>query len=96
MKLPKINDTITTSQALALCQHYGYIHLIDRINRNKNGYKQWRFDGASMVPDRLAMAFFNLPNLIEIALNMTSNTPMATPATEQKNAGPTWSSSKTC
>ena len=68
MKLPEIGDTITTEQAIQLCEHFGYKYLVDRLNNNPVDYKTWIFDGASMVPDQLFSKLFHIPNLVEIAL----------------------------
>ena len=53
MTLPKIGDTVTTADALALCQHYHLNYLVDRININPNQYHSWKFDGLSGLPDQL-------------------------------------------
>lgn len=68
MKLPEIDDNITAKYAIELCTHFGYTYLVDRINENSSDYKDWIFDGASMVPDQLFAKLFHIPNLIEIAL----------------------------
>ena len=57
MKLPRIHDMITTDQALALCRHYKLEYLIKRIESNPDNYKAWKFDGCSLLPDRV-MGFF--------------------------------------
>jgi hypothetical protein len=57
MKLPKINDMITTEQALALCKHYNLDYLIKRIESDPEKYKSWEFDGCSGLPDKV-MGFF--------------------------------------
>ena len=38
MKLPKINDIITTEQALELCKHYHLDYLVARIENNPDNY----------------------------------------------------------
>ena len=69
MNLPKIGDVITTDRARALCVHYGYAYLVERIDAAPAGtFKEWKFDGASMVPDELVSKLAGIPNLIEIAL----------------------------
>jgi len=57
MKLPKINDMITTEQALELCKHFNLDYLIKRIESNSDKYKTWEFDGCSGLPDEV-MGFF--------------------------------------
>jgi len=57
MKLPQINDMITTEQALALCKHFDLDYLIKRSESNPNTYKPWKFDGCSGLHDDV-MDFF--------------------------------------
>lgn len=57
MKLPQINDIITTEQAPALCRHFELDYLAKRIESNQDTYTLWRFDGCSMLPDEV-MDFF--------------------------------------
>jgi len=57
MKLPKINDMITTVQALELCKHFKLDYLIKRIESNSDKYETWKFDGCSGLPDEV-MGFF--------------------------------------
>lgn len=66
--IPKINDKITTDIAIELCRHYGFEYLVSRIEGNKDHFKNWVFDGASMVPDELLSKLAKIPNLTEIAL----------------------------
>ena len=54
MKLPEIGDRITTEWALELCDHFKLQYLVERIKRNPEKYKEWKFDGCSMLWDRLA------------------------------------------
>ena len=68
MNLPEINETITTDRAIELCDHFGCAYLVERITANRESFKDWIFDGASMVPDELFAKLFDIPNLIEIAL----------------------------
>jgi len=68
MKLPEIDDTITTDDAIKLCVHFGFDHLAKRIQDNRSLYKPWLFDGASMVPDELASKVLDIPHLTKIAL----------------------------
>lgn len=60
MKLPKIGETVTTDCAIELCQHYGLDYLVQRINGNRNLYKEWVFDGVSCLPDKLAALVVNV------------------------------------
>ena len=57
MKRPKINDMITTEQALELCKHFTLDYLIKRIESNSDKYKPWKFDECSGLPDEI-MGFF--------------------------------------
>ena len=57
MKLPDINDTITTQKALALCRYFGLDYLVGRIEANPQKYQDWTFDGCSGLPDEV-MGFF--------------------------------------
>ena len=57
MKLPEINDVITTELALALCKHYHLDYLVTRIESNPNNYISWKFDGCSLLPDEI-LGFF--------------------------------------
>jgi hypothetical protein len=51
MNLPKIGDLIKPEEALALCVHFNLDYLIKRIETNLEGYKNWKFDGCSGLPD---------------------------------------------
>lgn len=68
MILPKVGDIINNERAKEICDHFGYTHLVERINAKPENYKEWTFDGASMIPDDTFAKMFNIPNLIEIAL----------------------------
>jgi len=57
MKLPQINDIVTTEQALALYKHFDPDYLVKRIQSNPDKYKPWKFDGCSGLPDEI-MGFF--------------------------------------
>ena len=57
MKLPDIGDLITTAEALELCRHFGLHDLVDRIESDPAGYRNWRFDGCSGLPDQLMGLF---------------------------------------
>jgi len=68
MVLPKINDVITAQLAVELCDYYGLNYLSDRIQDNPENYKEWIFDGASMIDDAIFSDIFDLPNIVEISL----------------------------
>ena len=68
MKLPAIGDTITTKKALRLCSHYRLDYLVKRIESNPKNYKSWKFDGCSMLPDKLIAALTKIDTLTEICL----------------------------
>jgi len=57
MHLPDIGDTITTTDALALCRYFGLGYLVRRIESHPDLYKPWTFDGCSGLPDK-QMGFF--------------------------------------
>ena len=57
MKLPKIGETITTTEALELCRHFGLDYLVARIESDPTRYKDWKFDGCSGLPDELMGLF---------------------------------------
>lgn len=66
--IPKIGENITTQRAIGLCKHYGFEHLARRIEENHEAFKDWVFDGASVIPDGLFSKVAGIPNLTEIAL----------------------------
>ncbi|RJQ72297.1 MAG: hypothetical protein C4519_18595 [Desulfobacteraceae bacterium] len=57
MDLPRIGDTVTTQQALALCAHFELDYLVRRINAHFDQYDSWKFDGCSGVPDEMLGLF---------------------------------------
>ena len=57
MKLPDINEIITTEQALGLCRHFGLDYLVSRIEANPDRCKDWKFDGCSCLPDEVLGLF---------------------------------------
>jgi len=57
MKLPEINDTITTKQALEMCKYFNLDYLVNRIKSHPDNYNTWTFDGCSGVPDELMGVF---------------------------------------
>jgi hypothetical protein len=57
MNFPKIGDIITTEEAMGLCVHFNLDYLIKRIEANPEGYKKWKFDGCSGLPDELMGLF---------------------------------------
>lgn len=73
--IPKIDDKtieignkITTAMAIELCKQYGFGHLVSRIEEDQDAFKEWVFDGASMIPDGLFSQVVGIHNLTEIAL----------------------------
>jgi hypothetical protein len=57
MKLPQINDIVTTEQALELCRHFGLDYLVSRIEAGADQFKGWKFDGCSCLPDQVMGLF---------------------------------------
>jgi hypothetical protein len=70
MTLPAIGKTITTARARALCLERGamFDYIVKRIDDQPGDFKDWIFDGASLLPDNLISKLFHIPHLIEIAL----------------------------
>ena len=68
MQLPSIGDKVTVARGLDLCRHFGYFHLADRIDRDPEAFKEFEFDGASMIPDRFVSQVARIAHLTEIAL----------------------------
>ncbi len=66
--VPSIGETMSAARAVGLCQVYGLAYLVQRISNGQDMFKDWKFDGTSMVPDALFSQVFGIPNLIEIAL----------------------------
>ncbi len=56
MNLPEIGETITTERALELCKYFELDYLVERINTNPARYKEWVFDGISVLNDKFAAA----------------------------------------
>lgn len=70
MALPEIGEKITTARARALCLEGGsmFDYIVERIDATPDDFKDWVFDGASLVPDELTSKLLHIPNLIAIAL----------------------------
>lgn len=70
MQTPAVGEMITTLRARALCLERGatFDYIVERIDATPEDFREWIFDGASMVPDELVAKLFGMPNLIEIAL----------------------------
>ncbi len=66
--IPKIGETITADEALDLCRSFELDYLVERIEIDPDAFKDWVFDGASMIPDTLFAQIFDIPSLTEIAL----------------------------
>ena len=57
MELPKLNETVTTSKAIDLCQYFGFEYLVERITSHPDYYEDWIFDGCSGLPDEVMGLF---------------------------------------
>jgi hypothetical protein len=68
MDLPKIGEIVTTERARGLCAQFTFGHLVTRIQATPQAFKEWKFDGASMIPDGLVAKLASVPNLTAIAL----------------------------
>lgn len=58
--LPKIGEVITTERALELCKYFKLDYLTERINSNPGSYKEWKFDGISVLDDKFAADIFHV------------------------------------
>jgi len=67
-ELPKIGEIVTTERALQLCEHYGFTHLAERIEKNPDLFKEWKFDGCTMTPTEVLSELIKVPSLTEICL----------------------------
>jgi hypothetical protein len=57
MKLPEIDEIITTERALELCRHFKLDYLVSRIKADSEKFKEWKFDGCSCLPDEMLGLF---------------------------------------
>lgn len=57
MELPEIGSTITTREALRLCEHYRLDYLVKRLTNSPDLFKSWEFDGCSCLADK-SLDFF--------------------------------------
>jgi hypothetical protein len=57
MKLPEIDEIITTERALELCRHFKLDYLVSRIKADSEKFMEWKFDGCSCLPDEM-LGFF--------------------------------------
>jgi len=57
VNLPEIGDTVSATEALELCRHFGLDYLVKRIESAPEGFKDWNFDGCSSLPDELMGIF---------------------------------------
>ncbi len=57
MDLPEIGEVMNARAALELCRHFDLDYLVDRIESKPDDYKDWTFDGCSMLPDRVMGLF---------------------------------------
>jgi len=67
-KLPKVGEIVTTESALALCRHYGFDYLTERIGDHPDSFKEWKFDGCSMTPNEDFSDLIKVSSLTEICL----------------------------
>jgi hypothetical protein len=70
MATPAIGERITTARARVLCLELGaqFEYIVQRIDAAPGDFKDWIFDGASLLPDELVAKLFHIPHLIDIAL----------------------------
>lgn len=63
MTVPAIGETITTARARALCLERGamFDYIVKRIDDQPGDFKDWIFDGASLLPDNLMAKLFRIP-----------------------------------
>jgi hypothetical protein len=70
LTVPAIGETISTARARALCIERGaaFHYIITRIDAESREFKDWVFDGASLLPDKVIAKLFRIPHLTAIAL----------------------------
>ncbi len=64
MNFPKIGETITPDMALELCEYFNLYDLKNRIENNPNKYKDWVFDGISLLNDKFAATISHVDQYI--------------------------------
>ncbi len=84
--IPNIGETISADRALDLCQSFGLEYLVERIESSPDAFKDWVFDGASMIPDALFAQVFDIPSLTEIALRHDLKYAYGEPDNQQEKA----------
>ena len=60
MDIPNIGDTIDNELAIKLCHAYQFDEIAARIQKSPEQFKEWEFDGASMLPDSLVSLILNM------------------------------------
>ena len=60
MDIPNIGDTVDNKMAIELCEHYQFDEIASRIKDNPERFEEWKFDGASMLPDELVSRIINM------------------------------------
>lgn len=53
MRMPKIGGIVDNKLAINLCRYYQFDEIASRIEADPEQFKEWRFDGASSLPDNL-------------------------------------------
>ena len=61
--IPEIGSIVTNEIALEWCDRFGYTEISKRIKDTPYFFKNWEFDGASMLPDNLFAKIFKIPRL---------------------------------
>ena len=51
IQFPEIGQEISVEYAKQLCEHFGFDHLVERIQENKDNLKPFVFDGCSGIDD---------------------------------------------
>ena len=70
MRVPEIGEIITNKLAIELCDYYGFDEIARRIREQPERYRDWEFDGGSMIPDEFMAEWLNIPeeSLVEAFL----------------------------
>lgn len=65
---PKIGEVITETRMIELCQYFEMEKQLQRILANPGAFKDWTFDGCSMVPDDAVIKIIGVKDLKIICL----------------------------
>ena len=60
MRISKIGDIVDNKLAIDLCKRYRFDEIASRIEAEPEQFKRWKFDSASMLPDKLVALAVNV------------------------------------